>query len=306
MSNKEVPLRKAIAKRLVACQWNEIEPFRTDMSSSSQKASRRVCDRNFPTILTHFNIIFVVDDARRGCEQQYNDVADAVTQFTANHFNKPDTGIDLYFTCSESGLAGEKGKYGGGFYSLQKDAVRSIFDERRCNYAEIPPSQNDTVVNIIAHYLPKQRKAVEIRYYAKSIIVIVISSDVPWTDPDSIMQQVEALNELGALPSQVSVCAIQTKKGGAESEQWLENEDEIKEEDEAMEERERQDAQTAAAWDQMQAMVDRGLRACNRRDMVNFVRKDEIRPGVLTLSAEGLRVMLMEQMNCLVRHMPFL
>ncbi|KAG6014619.1 hypothetical protein E4U43_006352 [Claviceps pusilla] len=268
-----------------------------------------VCDQDFDRLLAWFSIVFVVDDAMRDFEQQHKDVAEAVTQFTANHFNKPNTGIDLYIMCSDSRVAVDKAEYLGQYSRLQEDGVRNVFDKGKTVPAQVSPDivmpPRYTVCDIIRTYVKEHRVAAHMGFHHKPLLLITMSSEVPWKDPESLVKQVHALNALQGLLLQVSLHAVQVRRGKIQVENHLENEVEIKEEELRMKEWLLDESRIVQEWDRGQDKLEEASIIGRRRSMFNVVRRKEIRPGVLTLSAEGIRFMILDHVNTILSQNPW-
>lgn len=275
----------------------------------SPDSNSPVSDQDFDRLLAWFRIVFVVDDAMRDFEQQHKDVAEAVTQFTANHFNKPNTGIDLYVMCSDSRVATDKAGYLGQYSRLQEDGVRNVFDKGKSVPAQVSPDivmpPRYTVCDIIRTYVKEHRVAAQMGFHHKPLLLITMSSEVPWKDPDSLVKQVHALNNLRGLLLQVSLHAVQVRRGEIQVENHLENEVEIKEEEQRMKEWLLDESRIAQQWDRGQDRLEEGSIIGRRRSMFNVVRRKEIRPGVLTLSAEGIRFMILDHVNTVLSQNPW-
>ncbi|KAG6009246.1 hypothetical protein E4U21_002850 [Claviceps maximensis] len=266
----------------------------------AQELMREMSVDDFVVIPDLFDVVFVVDDVRLGCERQYNDVADAVNQFMAKYLNRPaNTGIDLYFMCNKSGFASQnRRKYDGGFYNLQQDTVRRVLDDRKSHYAETVPAQNRTVFNIIDHYIERNSAKFRSKIFLKPLLLITISGDVPWAEADNLKILARRLDQLRARSLQVFVYAIQIMKGECrvEPKQLPGDEDVVMMEVEVVEEQERLQKQNTMEWDQLQEKLNPRV-APPSRYMVKVLRRDETRPDTLPLTVEDMRDMILAHAN---------
>ncbi|KAG6040412.1 hypothetical protein E4U39_007138 [Claviceps sp. Clav50 group G5] len=268
-------------------------PASTDRYSQTSAAA-------FQSILLEFETIFVVDDPRLGCEQQYQSAAEAVAQFTRNHFQHHPSGICLYFLCSQSKAPSTSVQFGGGYYSLRDPiTVRNIFNQREPNLAETPPSYNHTVLNIISYHLEAQRRASQHGRQIKPIHLIIISSAVPWADTDLIVQYARTLDEMHAPLAQVFVHSIQVRTPYRP--QLRIGAGPPKQERRARERWEEKRRYTRREWHALR----RTLRHAGARSIVNVIGHDyELVPGTVTLSADGIRFMILDVVSSLLKHYP--
>ncbi|KAG5956142.1 hypothetical protein E4U56_006737 [Claviceps arundinis] len=278
----------------------------TVASSSSSSSSSSTCRYSqtstaaFQSILLEFETIFVVDDPRLGCEQQYQSAAEAVAQFTSNHFQHHPSGICLYFLCSQSKAPSTSVQFGGGYYSLRDPiTVLNIFNQREPNLAETPPSYNHTVLNIISYHLEAQRRASQHGRQIKPIHLIIISSAVPWADTDLIVQYARILDEMHAPLAQVFVHSIQVRTPYRP--QLRIGVGPPKQERRARERWEEKRRYTRREWH----VLRRTLRHAGARSIVNVIGHDyELVPGTVTLSADGIRFMILDVVSSLLKHYP--
>ncbi|KAG5954339.1 hypothetical protein E4U57_004568 [Claviceps arundinis] len=281
-------------------------PTTVASSSSSSSSSSSTCRYSqtstaaFQSILLEFETIFVVDDPRLGCEQQYQSAAEAVAQFTSNHFQHHPSGICLYFLCSQSKAPSTSVQFGGGYYSLRDPiTVLNIFNQREPNLAETPPSYNHTVLNIISYHLEAQRRASQHGRQIKPIHLIIISSAVPWADTDLIVQYARILDEMHAPLAQVFVHSIQVRTPYRP--QLRIGVGPPKQERRARERWEEKRRYTRREWH----VLRRTLRHAGARSIVNVIGHDyELVPGTVTLSADGIRFMILDVVSSLLKHYP--
>ncbi|KAG6273769.1 hypothetical protein E4U47_001817 [Claviceps purpurea] len=279
-------------------------PTPTTVASSSSSSSTcrysQTSTAAFQSILLEFETIFVVDDPRLGCEQQYQSAAEAVAQFTRNHFQHHPSGICLYFLCSQSKAPSTSVQFGGGYYSLRDPiTVLNIFNQREPNLAETPPSYNHTVLNIISYHLEAQRRASLHGRQIKPIHLIIISSAVPWADTDLIVQYARTLDEMRAPLAQVFVHSIQVRTPYRP--QLRIGVGPPKQERRARERWEEKRRYTRREWH----VLRRTLRHAGARSIVNVIGHDyELVPGTVTLSADGIRFMILDVVSSLLKHYP--